>query len=157
MKAKLVKEELNQFTREGDPFDKLNIGDSYLRKMNTGVKEIQDIISEGYSRDSMNFSEVINITDDLRRVVDYTVMNHLKKKYGFQMQMGDHEWRVFFTPVKGDRLLVFSKSSTSRSFEMVLYDGPTTDSPQIAKTPASTSIKNLDAKIDGLIKLYQIL
>ena len=156
MKAKLVKEAM-EFTRVGDPMDKLQLGDPDIRRINAGLKEVTDIVAGGYSRDVMNFTEVINVIDDLKRAVDYTILSHLKKKYGFEMMKGDREWRVFSTIVKGDRLLAFLKSSTSRSFEMVLYDGPTTDNHEITKTAASTSIKTLDDKIALLNKKYKIL
>lgn len=182
MKAKLVNEDINQFTREGDPFDKLQLGDPEIRKINLALKGITEIISSGYNQDMMNFTEVINMTDDLRNVVDYAVITHLKKKFGFPMKivkrnspkdyskmdkfeiqkeidqaLDKYVWWAFSTIVKGNRLLIFKKSSTSRSFEMILYEGPTTDHNQLSATPASTSMKTLDDKINLLNKKFQIL
>ena len=62
MKAKLVKEELNQFTREGDPMDKLQVGYERFKS-----KLIDILLKEGDEEDREEIFKIIK--DPLVRIL----------------------------------------------------------------------------------------
>lgn len=84
MRAKLIKEDLN-FERGLNPKTLMGIGNEEVRNMNDSLKVIQDLFKNGFDDDNMSFSKTIDHVDLLRNVVDYTLKNHIKKKYGWDL------------------------------------------------------------------------
>jgi hypothetical protein len=80
MKAKLIKEELNQFTREGDPFDKLQIGYERFKK------KLIDILSKEGDEDDR---------EELFKIIKDPLVKVLFEENSFKIILRDNNLNLF--------------------------------------------------------------
>ena len=153
MKAKFVNEDIN-FTREGEPLDKLGLGNPIIRKVNESWEYLNSIRQKGYAVQDLNFPDLISKAENLGLMVDVVVMEHMKSKFHMRLLKPENEYEGFaYTKIDG-YWLYFLKSSSGKSVIFKLMGPPHQFRNTEFESTASTNLKTLDAKITALIKKF---
>lgn len=154
MKAKLVNEDMN-FTREGEPMDKLGLGSPDLRKINKSWEYLNNIIQKGYQVPDLNFPELIQNTEFLSLMIDVVIVNHMKNKFKMRLSKPEEDYLSFaYIQIDNNYWLYFVKSSTGKSIFFKLMGAPKQVRDTIFGSTGSTTLKSLDSKVTALIKKF---
>lgn len=151
MRAKIINEAQN-FERGIDPRDSMNIGNPEVRKINSSLKPIQDIISAGYNLDELDFPNTIEQIDNLKGMILIVIKNYLKKNFGwefFPLDDGTGEEALSADIGKGYELRI-QLSNSLKSYTFKLY----ARNDYIGSMPASSTLKSMDKKARDIIKKY---
>jgi hypothetical protein len=150
MKAKKVFES-QDFQRGVDPKDAMNIGNPEIRKINSSLKQVQEIVSAGYNLDQLDFPATIEAIDNLKNMVLIVIINYLKKKFGwefFPLDDGTGEEALSADIGKGYELRI-QLSNSLKSYVFKLYDAR---GNYVGQLPASTNLRAIDKKAQIIIK-----
>lgn len=152
MRAKTINEAQN-FERGIDPKDSMNIGNPQIRKINTSLRKIQDVVSSGFSVEEMDFPDIIGSIDNLKGCVLLVIINYFKKNFGWDFKSVSEELTDDLSMRadigKGYELRI-KLSNTLMSYTLSLY----TNNNYIGSMPASTNLNTLDKKAKEIIKKY---
>ena len=84
MRAKLIAE---KFDEETDPIEDMGIGNPEMQELNKNYKKLQGFIN--FEVEDLDFKEVIDVLDNLKKINSYTLIHYLNNKYGFGFKLID--------------------------------------------------------------------
>lgn len=152
MRAKSINE-VQEFQRGQDPLDTMNLGHPEIRKINSSLKQIHEIVSAGYNLDQLDFPATIEAIDNLKGMVLIVITNYLKKKFGwdfYPLDDGTGEEALSADIGKGYELRI-QLSNSLKSYLFKLYDSR---GNYVGSMPASTNLNAIDKKAKDIIKKY---
>jgi hypothetical protein len=151
MRAKTINE-AQEFQRGQDPLDTMNLGHPEIRKINSSLKQVQEIVSAGYNLDELDFPDTIEAIDNLKGMILIVIQNYLKKNFNwdfYPLDEGTGEEALSADIGKGYELRI-QLSSSLKSYVFKLY----TRNNYVVSMPASTNLKSMDKKAREIIKKY---
>jgi len=156
MRAKTINE-LQNFERGIDPKDSMNLGNPEIRKINSSLKQIQEIVSSGYNLDQLDFPSTVEAIDNLKGMILLVIANYLENKFGWKFSKIGDNWGD--SSVSGEELsadigkgyeLRIQLSNTLKSYTLRLY----TRDDYVTSTSASTNLNSIDKKAKDIIKKF---
>jgi hypothetical protein len=151
MRAKTINE-LQNFERGIDPKDSMNLGNAEVRKINSSLKPIQDIVSAGYNLDELDFPDIVEKIDNLKEMILIVIKNYLKKNFGwdfYPLDDGTGAEALSADIGKGYELRI-QLSNSLKSYVFRVY----TRGNDIESFPASTNLNSMEKKAKNIIKKY---
>jgi hypothetical protein len=151
MRAKTINE-AQEFQRGQDPLDTMNLGHPEIRKINSSLKQIQEIVSSGYNLDELDFPATVEAIEDLKGMILIVITNYLKKNFGwefFKLDDGTGEEALSADIGKGYELRI-QLSNSLKSYVFKLY----TRDNYVGQLPASTNLNAMNKKAKDIIKKY---
>jgi len=149
MRAKTINE-AQEFQRGQDPLDTMNLGHPEIRKINSSLKQIQEIVSAGYNLDQLDFPATIEAIDNLKEMVLIVIVNYLKKNFGWEFTKLEGEEEVLSADIGKGYELRIQLSNSLKSYLFKLY----TRNNYVGSMPASTNLNAIDKKAKDIIKKY---
>jgi len=151
MRAKTINE-LQNFERGIDPRDSMNLGNAEVRKINSSLKPIQDIVSSGYNVDELDFPDIVEKIDNLKGMLLIVIKNYLKKNFGwefFPLDEGTGEEALSADIGNGYELRI-QLSNSLKSYVFKIY----ARGNYVVSIPASTNLNSMNKKAKDIIKKY---
>ena len=148
---KIVKESLN-FERGKDPLDTLNIGNPSIRKINQSLNNLKNEIDNGFSSQELSFSKVVEDSENLKFIVEATVINFIDSKYNFNKIFEQIDGDTFVSYEIDKYNLLFKKSAGGSTVYIIVIN-PKGERTEI---PGSLSLKFINAKIQNIIKKFNL-
>lgn len=150
---KIVKESLN-FERNKDPLDAMNIGNPIVRKINQSLNDLKNEIDNGFSSKELNFSKVVQDTENLKYIVETTVINFIDSKYNFKKIFEQIDGNTFAQYEANNYNLLFKKSAEGSTVYLNIIK-PNSEIDQ--GFSGSLRLKSLDNKIQDFLKKNNLL
>jgi hypothetical protein len=151
MRARTINEVQN-FERGIDPKDSMNLGNPEVRKINSSLKPIQDIVSSGYNVDELDFPDIVEKIDNLKGMLLIVIKNYLKKNFGwefFPLDEGTGEEALSADIGNGYELRI-QLSNSLKSYVFKIY----ARGNYITSMPASTNLNAMNRKAKDIIKKF---
>jgi len=157
MKAQFVYEAF-EFERGQDPKDALGLGLEKVREIKKAFNFITPYI-ETMNADEMDFRDFRWKIDELKRTLDIIIVNHLRKKYNFNLKLTENPppgtfqsvWMFAESNVKDQYYFQFFKNGPGNGFWFKFNDGRNQ-----YESKQSSKLSTLDQKIDYVIKKYNV-
>lgn len=178
----LVKESIS-FQRGQEPKDTLGIGDPKERKIQSSFSYVEPIIKRlELPNDEFSFKEFRRKVDDLKDIVEYVIIKHVKDKYGIEAKfernsefdpnpygsvasnlfavadVGEYRYEFRCNGVKNAYWIkVFSKKGEIIGKTLIsqnIYTGNAYKHTNYVETSQSSSLRIFDQKFQQLYKKF---
>jgi hypothetical protein len=158
MKAQFVNENIS-FERGRDPKGSLGIGVPRIQEIKRNFEDVAPYI-ESMRADELDFRDFRYKVESLKDVVEVIIINHMKSKYGIDLELIPYE-QEGFTPSHrrfaagksaGGYHFVFFKNGPGNAFwfKVQIPDGDLVEETQ------SSMLSTLDKKVGKFMRKYKI-
>jgi hypothetical protein len=121
-----------------------------MRKINSSLRSIQEIVSSGYNVNELDFPDTVEQIDNLKNILLITIKNYLKKNFGWDfVKLEGREEELSADIGKGYELRI-QLSNSLKSYTFKLY----TRDNYVGSMPAFQTINSMDKKARDIIKKY---